>query len=121
MLAAVWIGGRSTQKRRLAGCGDVLFSRVWSKTQKKLLESDASMPTKPKSFHNGPKQMMPAAGWDPLDSMKSVKKEKGTGKFVSLQKAVNRVPANILTQAFLRFAFGVSKETFRKWMGEGSE
>jgi hypothetical protein len=53
--------------------------------------------------------------------MKSVKKNKGTGKFVSLQKVANPVPANVLTQSFLRYAYGVSKETLRRWLGEGAE
>ncbi len=63
------------------------------------------------------KQVMPE-GWDPIDPCHSVKKQKGTGKFVSLQKIKNPVPANVLTASFLRFAFGVSKEAFRRWMGE---
>ncbi len=65
-------------------------------------------------------QVMPE-GWDPLDPMLSVKKAKGTGQFVSLQKVKNPVPANVLTNSFLRYAFGVSKKTFRRWMGEGRE
>jgi hypothetical protein len=57
-------------------------------------------------------QVMPA-GWNPIDPLHSIKKQKGTGKFVSLQKTKTTVPANILTASFVRFAFGVSKETFR--------
>ena len=66
------------------------------------------------------KQLMPA-DWNPLDPLKSVKKDKRTGKFTTLQKIVNPVPENILTASFLRFAFGVKKETFRRWMGQGSK
>jgi hypothetical protein len=65
-------------------------------------------------------QVMPE-GWDPLDPMHSVKKAKGSGQFVSLQKVKHPVPANVRTNSFLRYAFGVSKETFRRWMGEGRE
>ena len=71
-----------------------------------------------KIFIMAQKQVMPE-GWDPIDPCHSGKKWKGTGKFVSLQKIKNPVPANVLTAAFLRFAFGISKETFRRWMGEG--
>ncbi len=60
-------------------------------------------------------------GWNPLDPMNSVKKAKGSGKFVSLQKLKNPVPANVLTASVLRYAFGVSMETFRRWMDEGHE
>ena len=65
-------------------------------------------------------QVMPE-GWNPIDPMHSVKKAKVSGQFVSLQKVKNPVPANVLTNTFLRYAFGVSKETFRRWMGEGRE
>jgi hypothetical protein len=60
-------------------------------------------------------------GWDPIEPIKSVKHQKGTGKFMSLQKLADPVPGNVLTQSFLRYAYGVPKETFRRWMGEGSE
>jgi hypothetical protein len=73
-----------------------------------------------KIFIMAQKQVMPE-GWDPLDPLHSVKKSKGNGQFVSLQKVKNPVPANFLTNSFLRYAFGVSKETFRRWMGEGCE
>ncbi len=73
-----------------------------------------------KIFIMAQKQIMPK-GWDPLDPMLSVKAEKGTGRFQSLSKAATPVPGNILTQSFLRYANGVPKETFRRWMGEGSE
>ncbi len=52
--------------------------------------------------------------------MKSVKKDKNTGQFTTLQRIANPVPENILTAAFLRYAYGVKKETFRRWMGQGS-
>jgi hypothetical protein len=71
-----------------------------------------------KFFIMAQKQVMPE-GWDPINPCHSVKKQKGTGKFVSLQKIKNPVPANVLTASFLCFAFGISKETFRRWMGEG--
>jgi hypothetical protein len=38
-----------------------------------------------------------------------------------LSKAATPVPGNVLTQSFLRFAFGIPKETFRRWMSEGLE
>ncbi len=65
-------------------------------------------------------QVMPE-GCNPLEPMHSVKKAKSSGQFVSLQKIKNPVPSNVLTNSFLRFAFGVSKETFRRWMDEGRE
>jgi hypothetical protein len=52
---------------------------------------------------------------------KSIKQQKGTGKFVSLQKAKNPVPENVLSQSFLRYAYGIKKETFRRWIGQGSK
>lgn len=73
-----------------------------------------------KIFIMAQQQVMPA-GWNPLDPLHSVKKAKSSGQFVSLQKVKNPVPANVLTNSFLRFAFGVSKETFCRWMGEGRE
>ncbi len=73
-----------------------------------------------KIFIMAQQQVMPE-GWNPLDPLQSVKKAKYSGQFVSLQKVKNPVPANVLTNSFLRFAFGVSKETFRRWMGEGRE
>jgi hypothetical protein len=66
------------------------------------------------------KQIMPP-GWNPIEPIKSVKHQKGTGKFVSLHKVATPIPANVLTQSFLRYAYGVSREIFRRWMGEGSE
>ena len=72
-----------------------------------------------KIFIMAQKKMMPP-GWDPLDPMRSVKVNKATGQFRSLSKAATPVPGNVLTQSFLRFAFGIPKETFRRWMGEGS-
>ncbi len=66
------------------------------------------------------KELMPE-GWNPLDPMKSVKKQKSTGKFVSLQKAKNPVPENVLAQSFLRYAYGIKKETFRRWIGQGAK
>ncbi len=59
------------------------------------------------------KQLMPA-DWNPIDPLKSVKKDKHTGPFITLQKIVNPVPDNILTSSFLRFAYGVKKKTFRR-------
>jgi hypothetical protein len=73
-----------------------------------------------KIFIMAQKQIMPA-GWDPIDPMRSVKMHKGTGQFQSLSKAATPVPGNVLTQSFLRFAFGIPKETFRRWMREGPE
>ena len=66
------------------------------------------------------KQLMPP-GWNPLDPMKSVKKDKNTGQFTTLQRIASPVPETILTAAFLRYAYGVKKETFRRWMGQGSK
>ncbi len=66
------------------------------------------------------KQLM-STGWNPIDPFNSVKRTKGDGKFVSLQKIKNPVPENILTAAFLRYAYGVKKETFRRWMGQGAK
>jgi hypothetical protein len=66
------------------------------------------------------KQLMPS-DWNPLDPLKSVKIDKRTGQFKTLQKIKNPVPENILTASFLRFAYGVKKETFRRWMGQGSK
>jgi hypothetical protein len=71
-----------------------------------------------KIFIMAQKQLMPE-GWDPIDPIKSVKHQKGTGKFVSIQKAKQPVPENILTASFLRYAYGVKKETFRRWMFQG--
>jgi hypothetical protein len=31
------------------------------------------------------------------------------------------VPENVLTASFLRYAYGVRKETFRRWMGQGAQ
>jgi hypothetical protein len=73
-----------------------------------------------KIFIMAQKQLMPA-GWDPIDPHKSVKHQKGTGKFVSMQRAKNPVPENILTASFLRYAYGVPKETFRRWMFQGAK
>ena len=56
-----------------------------------------------KIFIMAQKQLMPA-DWNPLDPLKSVKVDKRTGKFTTLQKIVNPVPENILTASFLRFA-----------------
>jgi hypothetical protein len=64
-------------------------------------------------------QIMPD-GWDPRNPLHSVKQHKGTGIFLSLHMVKNPVPNNILTQAYLRFAYGVSKETFRRWMEDGA-
>ncbi len=57
--------------------------------------------------------------WNPLDPMKSVKQDKSTGRFTTLQKIVNPVPENILpvTASFLRFAYGVKIK--RKRLGVG--
>jgi hypothetical protein len=73
-----------------------------------------------KIFIMAQKQVMPV-GWDPIDPIRSVKVNKVTGQFQSLSKASVPVPANVLTQSFLMFAYGIPKETFRRWMGEGSE
>jgi hypothetical protein len=73
-----------------------------------------------KVFIMAQQQLMPE-GWDPRDPMRSVKQSKQSGKFMSLQKVKNPVPVNVLTQTFLRYAFGVSKETMRRWLGEGPE
>jgi hypothetical protein len=66
------------------------------------------------------KQVMPV-GWDPIDPIRSVKVNKTTGQFQSLSKLAVPVPGNVLMQSFLMYAYGIAKETFRRWMGEGSE
>jgi hypothetical protein len=66
------------------------------------------------------KQVMPV-GWDPIDPKRSVKVNKTNGQFQSLSKLAVPVPGNVLTQSFLMYAYGIAKETFRRWMGEGSE
>jgi hypothetical protein len=53
--------------------------------------------------------------------MKSVKQNKASGKFQSLQKVQNSVTSNVLNQSFLRYAYGLPKETFRLWFGGGPE
>jgi hypothetical protein len=73
-----------------------------------------------KKFIMAQKQLIPP-DWNPLDLLKSVKKDKHTGQFTSLQKIKNPVPENIVTASFLRYAYGVKKETFRRWMGQGSK
>jgi hypothetical protein len=40
---------------------------------------------------------------------------------MSVQKVKNPVPANVITQVFFRYAYGVPKETFRRWIGEGAQ
>ena len=50
-----------------------------------------------------------------------MKRNKGDGKFTSLQKVKSPVPENVLTASFLRYAYGVKKETFRRWMGQGAK
>jgi hypothetical protein len=72
-----------------------------------------------KIFIMAQKQIMPA-GWNPIDPLKSIKHQKGTGQFISKQRLMNPVPENVLTASFLRYAYGVKKETFRRWMGQGS-
>jgi hypothetical protein len=67
-------------------------------------------------------QQLVPEGWDPRDSMNCLsQKAKGSGKFVSLQRVKNPVPSNVLPQSVLRFAYGVKKETFRRWIGDGPE
>jgi hypothetical protein len=73
-----------------------------------------------KIFIMAQKQVMPE-GWDPIDLLHSIMKHKGTGQFVRLHKVKNPVPANVLTASFLRYACGVSKEPFRRWMREGRD
>jgi hypothetical protein len=72
-----------------------------------------------KVFVMAQQQLMPE-GWDPRSPSNSVKVHSKTGQFVSLQKVKNPVPANIVTNAYLRYAYGVPKETFRRWIGEGA-
>jgi hypothetical protein len=72
-----------------------------------------------KVFVMAQQQLMPE-GWDPRSPSCSVKVHSKTGQFVSLQKVKNPVPANIVTNAYLRYAYGVPKETFRRWIGEGA-
>jgi hypothetical protein len=52
-------------------------------------------------------------GWDPIAP--PVNTSKRTRKFVSLQKRKHSVPEMFLTQTYLRWAYGVPKETFRRW------
>jgi hypothetical protein len=73
-----------------------------------------------KFFIMAQQQLMPE-GWDPRSPSNSVKVHKKSGQFVSLQKAKNPVPANVVTNSFLRYAYGVPKETFRRWIGEGAQ
>jgi hypothetical protein len=73
-----------------------------------------------KVFIMAQKQFKPD-GWDPRDPMQSAKQNKASGKFMSLQKVKNPVPVNVLTQSLLRYAYGVSKETMCRWLGEGPE
>ncbi len=73
-----------------------------------------------KLFIMAQKQVMPP-GWDPIDPKRSVKVNKTNGQFQSLSKLAVPVPGNVLTQSFLMYAYGIAKETFRRWMGEGSE
>jgi hypothetical protein len=40
---------------------------------------------------------------------------------MSKQRLTNPVPANVLTASFLRYVYGVKKETFRRWMGQGAK
>jgi hypothetical protein len=40
---------------------------------------------------------------------------------MSKQRLTNPVPANSLTASFLRYAYGVKKESFRRWMGQGAK
>jgi hypothetical protein len=40
---------------------------------------------------------------------------------MSMQRLANPVPENILTASLLRHAYGVKKETFRRWMGQGAK
>ncbi len=40
---------------------------------------------------------------------------------MSKQRVKNPFPENILTASFLRYAYGVKKETFRCWMGQGAK
>jgi hypothetical protein len=73
-----------------------------------------------KIFVMAQQQIMPE-GWDPRSPSNSVKVHRKTGQFVSLQTAKNPVPANVVTNSFLRYAYGVPKETFRRWIGEGGK
>ncbi len=91
-----------------------------SDTQEALRERCFQAYQAQKIFMMAQKQLMPP-GWNPIDSFNSVKRANGDGKFASLQKIVNPVPENILTASFLRYAYGVKKETFRRWMGQGAK
>jgi hypothetical protein len=91
-----------------------------SDTQESLREKCYQAYQAQKIFIMAQKQLMPA-GWNPIDPMNSVKHQKGTGQFMSKQRLTNPVPANVLTASFLRYAYGVKKETFRRWMGQGAK
>jgi hypothetical protein len=98
----------------------LLVDGVVPNTQEAKRERCYSAYQSQKVFIMAQKQLMPE-GWDPRDPMQSVKKSKASGQFMSLQKDKNPVPVNVLTQSFLRYAYGVSKETMRRWLGEGPE
>jgi hypothetical protein len=89
-------------------------------TQEALRERRFQAYQAQKVFIMAQKQLIPP-GWNPIDPLNSVKRVKGDGKFMSLQKLVNPVPENILTASSLRYAYGVKKETFRRWMGQGAK
>jgi hypothetical protein len=89
-------------------------------TQEALREKCYQAYQAQKIFIMAQKQLMPA-GWNPIDPLNSVKHQKGTGQFMSKQRLTNPVPANVLTASFLRYAYGVKKETFRRWMGLGAK
>jgi hypothetical protein len=89
-----------------------------SDTQESLRERCFHAYQAQKIFIMAQKELMPP-GWDPIDPYKSVKRTKGDRKFASLQRGKNPVPENIFTASFLRYAYGVKKETFRRWMGHG--
>ncbi len=102
---------------------------LWDRLIMEGLVSDSQEALRERCFHAyqaqkiyimAQKELMPP-GWNPIDPYASVKRSKGDGKFSSLQKIKNPVPENVLTASFLRYAYGVKKETFRRWMGQGAK
>jgi hypothetical protein len=103
-----WLWRRLIDEGVMEDCKEALRARVFQAHQSQ------------KIFIMAQKQMMPPR-WDPIDPMRSVKVNKATGQFRSLSKAASPVPGNVLTQSFLRFAFGIPKQTWFRWMGEGAK